>query len=623
MFPSGAVAASSPQCQGVFSKVVSSPGMYETKVGSVAIEVVSGDITKETSDVIVNSSNENFSLKSGVSKAVLEAAGPTVEAECLSLGAQVNTGLIMTQPGNLKCQKILHVVGQRDPVKVNKIVDDALQMCLKDSYRSVSFPAIGTGQGNVQAKLVADAMFDAVSNVLSQNPAGSLNKIRFVIFQQPMLKDFHNSMVEREQKQATKPKDTAEKEKETYSIWERFISLFGGGSSTKQTTREALVTVEAEPTHFHICGDSQAKVDLAKTWINDLINKEQHSNTISDLAIADFSNADQRILVDLQIKLGVRIILDNTTQPTLKIEGFSKDVLQVTATIYQMLKKVKEEEELKRDEEMAQTVAEWQYQQLQLQFQSFDSHNNFLLERAFQRRLPNVDITVQQCTYTVTMPDGPATDSQGNVLQIKRIDKLKGEEVPDHWAPMPATSSCHSVTIEAGSKEYTDVLTLFQASCKRNIIKIERIQNPVLWKSLLLKKRDMEQRNGHQNNERQLFHGTTHDIIKTVNEHGFNRSYAGKNAACYGNGTYFAVNASYSANDTYSKPNQNGEKCMYLCRVLTGDFTVGKANMITPPAKSSSSVQMYDSVVDNVATPSMFVIFHDTQACPEYLITFK
>lgn len=64
----------------------------------------------------------------------------------LITGAQVNTGLILTQPGNLKCQKILHVVGQRDPVKVNKIVDDALQMCLKGSYRSVSFPAIGTGE---------------------------------------------------------------------------------------------------------------------------------------------------------------------------------------------------------------------------------------------------------------------------------------------------------------------------------------------------------------------------------------------------------------------------------------------------------------------------------------------
>lgn len=50
---------------GPFSKVVSSSGMYETKMGSVAIQAVTGDITKETTDVIVNSSNEKFSLKSG------------------------------------------------------------------------------------------------------------------------------------------------------------------------------------------------------------------------------------------------------------------------------------------------------------------------------------------------------------------------------------------------------------------------------------------------------------------------------------------------------------------------------------------------------------------------------
>lgn len=255
-------------------------------------------------------------------------------------------------------------------------------------------------------------------------------------------------------------------------------ALFGGGSSTKQTTREALVTVEAEPTHFHICGDSQAKVDLAKTWINDLINKEQHSNTISDLAIADFSNADQRILVDLQIKLGVRIILDNTTQPTLKIEGFSKDVLQVTATIYQMLKKVKEEEELKRDEEMAQTVAEWQYQQLQLQFQSFDSHNNFLLERAFQRRLPNVDITVQQCTYTVTMPGGPATDSQGNVLQIKRIDKLKGRKLKKRQTTATHAPLTYTFTHKHVHKKQTNAncqVSLFELiSCHFNRVRSDK-----------------------------------------------------------------------------------------------------------------------------------------------------
>lgn len=62
---------------------------------------------------------------------------------------------------------------------------------------------------------------------------------------------------------------------------------------------------------------------------------------------------------------------------------------------------------------------------------------------------------------------------------------------------------------------------------------------------------------------------------------------------------------------------------MYLCRVLTGVYTLGKQDMIAPPVKDSTSVELYDSVVDNMAAPNMFVIFHDSQAYPEYLIIFK
>lgn len=42
--------------------------MHETTLGSVTIQVVTGDITKETTDVIVNSSNEQFTLKTGKQK---------------------------------------------------------------------------------------------------------------------------------------------------------------------------------------------------------------------------------------------------------------------------------------------------------------------------------------------------------------------------------------------------------------------------------------------------------------------------------------------------------------------------------------------------------------------------
>lgn len=62
------------------------------------------------------------------------------------LGAQPNAGMIMTQPGNLKCKKIIHIVGKNDPVKITKDVKDALQMCVTNHYTSISFPAIGTGE---------------------------------------------------------------------------------------------------------------------------------------------------------------------------------------------------------------------------------------------------------------------------------------------------------------------------------------------------------------------------------------------------------------------------------------------------------------------------------------------
>jgi poly [ADP-ribose] polymerase 10/14/15 len=45
--------------------------------------------------------------------------------------------------------------------------------------------------------------------------------------------------------------------------------------------------------------------------------------------------------------------------------------------------------------------------------------------------------------------------------------------------------------------------------------------------------------------------------------------------------------------------------------------------MIVPPAKNTTSAQLYDSVTDNISRPSMFVVFNDIQAYPEYLITFR
>ncbi|XP_073491350.1 protein mono-ADP-ribosyltransferase PARP15-like [Aquarana catesbeiana] len=152
---------------------------------------------------------------------------------------------------------------------------------------------------------------------------------------------------------------------------------------------------------------------------------------------------------------------------------------------------------------------------------------------------------------------------------------------------------------------------------------IEKIQNPHLWINYQIKKQSIDDKNGSTTNEKQLFHGLNSNTVNSVNHNGFNRSYAGKNAACYGNGTYFAVNANYSAQDTYSRPDGNGYKYMYLARVVTGVSCVGKQGMIAPPPKNPTNpTDLYDSTTDNITSPSIYVIFNDIQAYPEYLITF-
>lgn len=131
----------------------------------------------------------------------------------------------------------------------------------------------------------------------------------------------------------------------------------------------------------------------------------------------------------------------------------------------------------------------------------------------------------------------------------------------------------------------------------------------------------MEQKNGA--NEKFLFHGTAEGSCSSISKFGFNRSYCGKNATMYGNGVYFARDASYSTQQRYSPPDAKGNRYLYLAHVVVGEYAVGRQGMITPPPKGSDVTDAFDSVVDNTGNPSIYVVFYDNQCYPDYLITFK
>ena len=95
-------------------------------------------------------------------------------------------------------------------------------------------------------------------------------------------------------------------------------------------------------------------------------------------------------------------------------------------------------------------------------------------------------------------------------------------------------------------------------------------------------------------------------------------------ATACGRGVYFARDASYSCSQTYSPPDGQGNRYMYYAKVLVGEYAKGNSSMIVPPNKNSTDPnETYESVVDNPANPSMYVLFQDYEYYTEYLITFK
>ena len=91
--------------------------------------------------------------------------------------------------------------------------------------------------------------------------------------------------------------------------------------------------------------------------------------------------------------------------------------------------------------------------------------------------------------------------------------------------------------------------------------------------------------------------------------------------AIYVRGSYFALDAKYSHNYAERK---DGMTSMFVARVLVGDYTQGNSSLKVPPPKDASDPygRTYDSTVNNMTAPTIFVTYDMGQSYPAYLIKY-
>ncbi|XP_066058007.1 protein mono-ADP-ribosyltransferase PARP10 [Chamaea fasciata] len=255
-----------------------------------------------------------------------------------------------------------------------------------------------------------------------------------------------------------------------------------------------------------------------------------------------------------------------------------------------------------------------------------------LLEQAWMRQERRLDLVLGGRPFTVDLERMEEFDiGSARAVPVCRsqppLDStycLLGPEVAGQ------EEEVRLMALAEDSEEFTDAVqhfcgTLEELHSQISIVQVQKLIHPVLYKQYQLKKGSVKRACAAGTAaERVLFHGTTKASSREICLHGFNRSFCGKNATLYGLGVYFAARAAISARDRYSPPSASGTKFIFVAKVLTGEFTAGRPGLRAPPLREGSGVpRRFHSVVDDPRQPDIFVIFNDTQAYPQYLITCR
>ncbi|NQT53265.1 O-acetyl-ADP-ribose deacetylase, partial [bacterium] len=164
--------------------------MNELTVGTGALRLVQGDITRETTDAIVNAANSSLMGGGGVDGAIHRAGGPAILAECKEIRARqgrLPTGeAVITTAGHMPSKHVVHTVGpvwhggkSREDELLANAYRNSLRVAAANGCLTVAFPSISTG---VYSFPIERAARIALRTILDEMPKHDFTEVRMVLF---------------------------------------------------------------------------------------------------------------------------------------------------------------------------------------------------------------------------------------------------------------------------------------------------------------------------------------------------------------------------------------------------------------------------------------------------------
>ncbi|XP_036364557.1 protein mono-ADP-ribosyltransferase PARP14-like [Octopus sinensis] len=582
----------------------------------IKINLMIDSISNASVDVIVNNTNKELQLNNGsISKSILFAAGSEIQDECNQEYPQgISTSTIAITKGyNLKCKNVFHLAlppwgeNSSDSILANltQIITTCLEKAERMGAKSLAFPILGAEMKYPIEKLPG-IMYEAVKNYSDRNSSW-IKDVYFVVLPQDteIVKKFDEYLLNKPVNEGVHSKETTTSKQESSSVAPR--------------TNVALTKNRGIKIQLMIDSISNASVDVIVNSTNERLqlNKGSISNSILNAAGSQIQyECNQRYpqgisTSKIAITKGYNLKCKNVFHLVLPLWDENSSDL-ILANLTQII-----------------TICLYTAERMGAKCLAFPILGAGILKYPIEnlprtmyeavKNYSNQNSSQIKDVYFVVYPQDTEIMKkfeeyfQGNTTGSSAASS---EPIPDTWSPMEDEELIKIVPVTSGS-EYDDI----QATFRRNlpsyrIIKIERIQNKTLCQRYKALKEQFEAENPKVKiGVDGLWHGTTAECVERINRYGFNCRYCSKNGG-YGKGVYFAKNIQYSADDNYSPPDHHKIKRIYQCSVLVGRMIQGHPGLkvLQDP---------YNSAVDDIQRPFIYVTFDDSQAYPNYLITFS
>ena len=151
------------------------------------IEIILGDITKQSVDAIVNAANCSLLGGGGVDGAIHRAAGPELLQECRTLHGCETGKAKITKGYRLPAKYVIHTPGpvwHGDGHGEEELLRSCYRSCLElasqNGCRTVDFPSISTGVYHFPLEKAAGIAVGTIAEYLKEHP--EIERVRMVCF---------------------------------------------------------------------------------------------------------------------------------------------------------------------------------------------------------------------------------------------------------------------------------------------------------------------------------------------------------------------------------------------------------------------------------------------------------